>query len=156
MASFELKDFMTRCACALAGILILATADLRADNWPQWRGPDNNGIAPGSGPPISWSESRNIAWKLPLPGKVGSTPLVWGDRIFLTSSRKNDFVLLCVRTDGKPLWERTLARAIDPASKKDEGNEGAASPSTDGKYIYTFHWSGAVACHDFAGRAVWK
>jgi outer membrane protein assembly factor BamB len=67
-----------------------------------------------------------------------------------------DFVLLCVRTDGKPLWERPLARAIDLASKKDEGNEGAASPSTDGKYVYTFLWSGAVACHDFEGREVWK
>src|SRR5262249_40629578 len=56
----------------------------------------------------------------------------------------------------KPLWERLLARAVEPASKKDEGTEGAASPSTDGKHVYTFVWSGAVACHDFEGGEVWK
>jgi outer membrane protein assembly factor BamB len=135
---------------------LLAVADLRADNWPHWRGPDNNGIARSHGLPLRWSESKNIVWKLPLPGKVGSTPVLWNNRLFLISSRDNDMVLLCIRTDGKPLWERLLARAIEPASKKDEGNEGAASPSTDGKYVYTFVWSGAVACHDFEGREVWK
>src|SRR6516165_2239191 len=97
---------MTRFACALVAVLCPGAAQLRADNWPSWRGPDNNGVARGKGPPITWGESRNVAWKLPLPGKAGSTPVVWGERIFLTSSRKNDFVLLCVRTDGKPLWER--------------------------------------------------
>ena len=135
---------MTRFACALVGALFPAAAGLRADDWPNWRGPDNNGVARADGLPITWSESKNVAWKLPLPGKAGSTPVLWGDRLFLTSSRNNDVVLLCIRTDGKPLWERPLARAVGPASKKDEGNEGAASPSTDGKYVYTFAWSGAV------------
>ena len=147
---------MTRFACALVGLWFLAVADLRADNWPNWRGPDNNGVARSHALLISWSESKNIVWKLPLPGKAGSTPVIWGDRIFLTSSKDNDFVLLCIRTDGKPLWERPLARAVGLASKKDEANEGAASPSTDGKYVYTFVWSGAVACHDFKGGEVWK
>src|SRR6202521_3890186 len=77
-----LGGFMTRFACALAGILFLAVADLRADNWPNWRGPDNNGVARVNGLPITWSESKNIAWKLPLPGKAGSTPVIWNDRIF--------------------------------------------------------------------------
>jgi outer membrane protein assembly factor BamB len=147
---------MTRFVCTLMGVWLLGVANLRADNWPNWRGPDNNGVARSHGLPIRWSESRNIVWKLPLPGKAGSTPVIWGDRIFLTSSKDNDFVLLCIRSDGKPLWECPLARAVGLASKKDEGNEGAASPSTDGKYVYTFVWSGAVACHDFEGREVWK
>jgi outer membrane protein assembly factor BamB len=133
-----------------------ALAGLGADYWPSWRGPGHDGVARGKGPPIIWGEGRNVAWKLPLPGKAGSTPVVWGDRIFLTSSRKNDVVLLCVRADGKLLWERTLAREAPAASKKAEGNEGAASPSTDGKHVYTFDWSGTVACHDFEGRQVWK
>jgi outer membrane protein assembly factor BamB len=137
-------------------MLFLPGACLRADNWPNWRGPDNNGVARGNRLPLTWSESRNIAWKLPLPGKAGSTPVIWNDRIFLTSSRNDDFVLLCIRTDGKRLWERVLARGVGRASKKDEGQEGAASPSTDGKYVYTFLWSGAAACHDFKGREVWK
>jgi outer membrane protein assembly factor BamB len=140
---------------ALVGMWFPA-AGLRADNWPSWRGPENNGVARVDRLPFTWGESRTVAWKRPLPGKAGSTPVVWGDRIFLTSSRDDDFVLLCIRTDGKPLWERVLERGIGPASQKDEGTEGAASPSTDGKYVYTFVWSGAVACHDFEGREVWK
>jgi outer membrane protein assembly factor BamB len=147
---------MTRFACALAGTWFLAVANLRADDWPHWRGPDHNGVARSHGLPLHWSESGNIAWKLALPGKAGSTPVISGDRIFLTSTKGPDVVLLCISTDGKPVWERTLARAVAPASKKDEGNEGAASPSTDGRYVYTFVWSGAVACHDFEGREVWK
>src|SRR5438270_372216 len=147
---------MTRFACALAGALLLAAADLRADNWPNWRGPENNGVAATTELPIRWSESENLAWKLPLPGQTGSTPVIWGDRIFLTSSKGEDFVLVCIGTGGKPLWERPLAKAVGPASKKEEGTEGAASPSTDGKHVYTLVYSGAVACHDFAGREVWK
>jgi outer membrane protein assembly factor BamB len=140
----------------LVGIGLLAAADLRADQWPNWRGPDNNGIARSQGLPIRWSESKNVLWKRPLPGQAGSTPVVWDDRLFLTSSKGNDVVLLCIKTDGTPLWERPLARSIGLASKKDEANEGAASPSTDGTHVYSFVWSGAVACHDFAGREVWK
>src|SRR5262245_53609873 len=108
-------------ARAVAAISLLALTELHADDWPHWRGPENNGIAHESSLPITWSESKNIAWKLPLPGKAGSTPVVSGDRIFLTSTRNDDVVLLCVRTDGVPLWERTLARTVQPASKKDEG-----------------------------------
>src|SRR5437868_5167437 len=118
---------MTRFAGALVGVGLLAGADLRADNWPNWRGPDNNGVARGQRPPVRWSESQNVVWKLPLPGKAGSTPVLWGDRLFLTSSKGDDVVLLCVRTDGTPLWERPLARAVGSPSKMDEGNEGAPS-----------------------------
>ena len=70
------KYFMTRVACAVMGISLLAMADLRADNWPHWRGPDNNGVASENGLPITWGESKHIAWKLPLPGKAGSTPVI--------------------------------------------------------------------------------
>src|SRR5262249_44070953 len=124
---------MTRSACAVVAVLFLTVADLRADNWPHWRGPNNDGVAPGNAAPLTWSESCNIAWKFPLPGKTGSTPIVWGDRLFLTSTRDNDFVLLCLRTDGKLLWERLLDRAVGRPSPMDDGNEAAASPSTDGK-----------------------
>ncbi len=145
---------MTRVAWALVGTWFLVVGDLRADNWPHWRGPDNNGVARQDKLPLLWSESKNLAWKLPLPGKAGSTPVIWGDRLFLTSPKNNDVVLLCIRTDGKLLWERPLAKAL--TFKKDEANEGLASPSTDGKHVYTLVYSGAVACHGFDGREVWK
>jgi hypothetical protein len=145
---------MTRFAWALAATWLLVTSDLRADNWPHWRGPDNNGVARHDKLPIIWSESKNLVWKLPLPGKAGSTPVIWGEHIFLTSSKNNDVVLLCIRTDGKLLCERPLARAV--TFKKGEANEGLASPSTDGKHVYTLAYSGTVACHDFDGNEVWK
>src|SRR5579859_3412339 len=56
------------------------------DSWAQWRGPLGTGVAPNAQPPIEWSETKNIRWKTPLPGKGHSTPIVWGDRIFLTTA----------------------------------------------------------------------
>lgn len=138
----------------IIGILAFSPA-VRAENWPSWRGPQQNGISTETGLPVSWSETKNIAWKLPLPGKGGSTPVVWDDRIFLTSAKNNDLMLLCIGADGKQLWERKLAKAVRLVIKYDEANEASASPSTDGKHVFTFVGSGDCACHDFAGNEVW-
>jgi outer membrane protein assembly factor BamB len=135
---------------------VFSTTAARAENWPSWRGPDNNGISPETRLPAEWSEKKNLAWKLPMPGKAGSTPVIWGDRIFLTSADNNDLALLCVGTDGKLLWKRKIARAVRLAIKRDEANEASASPSTDGKHVYAFVGSNDVACFDFAGNEVWK
>lgn len=140
-----------------AGCFFLSlTTGARADNWPSWRGPENNGIARETGLPLTWSETKNLAWTLPLPGKAGSTPVVWGDRIFLTSAEGNDLALLCLTTDGKVQWKRKLAAAVRIAIKYDEANEASASPSTDGKHVYYFVGSGHVGCFDFQGQEVWK
>jgi outer membrane protein assembly factor BamB len=136
-------------------LLAVAAAEVHADNWPAWRGPGQNGVSAEKGLPVSWSETENLAWKLPLPGKAGSTPIVWGERIFLTSAKNNDLVLLCVSTDGKPLWERKLAKAVRLAIKKDEANEASSSPSTDGKHVFSFVGAGDLACHDFDGNQKW-
>ncbi len=143
--------------CVLLSLTFFFSAEAvaRADNWPQWRGPENNGIARVTGLPTSWSESKNIVWKLPLPGKAGSTPIVWGEHIFLTSAKNNDLELLAISTSGKPLWEKKLAKAARLAIKKDEANEASASPSTDGKHIFTFVGTGDCACHDFQGKEIW-
>ena len=62
------------------------SAESSDQNWPQWRGPAANGVAPGSDPPASWSEDQNIAWKVELPGRGSSTPVIWGDRLYLTTT----------------------------------------------------------------------
>ena len=64
-------------------------AAARADNWPQWRGPTNDGICKETNLPAEWSETKNVVWKLPMPGMAGSTPAIWGERIFLTSEDGN-------------------------------------------------------------------
>jgi len=105
---------------------------------------------------VEWSATKNLAWKLPLPGKGGSTPVVWGDRIFLTGGTKSDLFLCCVSTDGKLLWQRKLAAPQRLTFMRDEANEASASPSTDGKHVYTFIGTGDLACFDFEGKEIWK
>ncbi len=125
-----------------------------ADNWPQWRGPGNDGISQETGLPTVWSSTENIAWTLPMPGMAGSTPVVWGDRIFLTSADQDDLVLLCVSTAGKELWKHPLGKGNFKA-RNDEGNAASASPCTNGQYVWAFVASGDLACLDFAGKEVW-
>jgi outer membrane protein assembly factor BamB len=141
---------------ALACLLVLSPVALaRADNWPQWRGPAGDGVSKETDIPTRWGADQNIAWTLPLPGMAGSTPVVWGGRIFLTSEDGNDLVLMCVGTDGKELWKRKVGGGRFRA-RADEGNGTSASPSTDGSHVYAFVGSGDLGCFDFEGNAVWK
>jgi outer membrane protein assembly factor BamB len=148
----------SRVAYPLLGVsllpLLLAGA-VRADNWPQWRGPEGDGISKETNLPTTWSASENVAWTLPLPGMAGSTPAIWGERIFLTSEDGQDLVLLCVSTEGKPLWKRKLCSGRFRA-RGDEGNLASASPSTDGKHVWAFVGSGDMACFTLDGKEVWQ
>jgi outer membrane protein assembly factor BamB len=140
----------------LAGCVVMAwTGAARADNWPSWRGPERNGICRETGLPVKWSVTENVAWTLPMPGMGGSTPVVWGDRIFLTSAEKNNTVLMCISTDGKTLWKKTVGTP-QKMYQKDEGNNASASPSTDGKYVWCYVASGELSCFDFDGNQVWS
>src|SRR5262249_46286140 len=111
---------------AFGGILLFGPSLVRADDWPAWRGPENNGICKETGLAGQWGEKNNIAWKLPLPGKAGSTPVVWKDRIFLTSAEGQDLVLLCVGTDSQQRWKRKLGTAGRTNIKKGEANEASS------------------------------
>ncbi len=151
---------MTRSAVArrllLACLLVSSSVGLvRADNWPQWRGPDNDGASKETNLPTKWSATQNVAWTLPMPGMAGSTPIVWGEHLFLTSADGDDLVLLCVSTAGKELWKRKLGSGKVRALS-DEGNGASSSPSTDGKHVWAFVGSGDFACVDFDGKEVWK
>jgi outer membrane protein assembly factor BamB len=126
-----------------------------AENWPQWRGPTDDGICRETNLPTDWGATKNIAWKLPLPGMGGSTPVIWGDRIFLTSEDGDDVVLLCVSTAGKPVWKRKLGTGR-ARFRRDEGNQASPSPSTDGRHVFAFTGTGDFACFDFAGKEIWK
>jgi outer membrane protein assembly factor BamB len=140
---------------ALACSLCCCEASVQAGNWPQWRGPENDGICSESNLPLEWSTTKNVAWKLPLPGMGGSTPIVWGERIFLTSADGNDLVLLCLSPAGRELWKRKLGTG-NKRFRRDEGNEASSSPSTDGKHVYAFLGTGDFACFDFDGNEVWR
>jgi outer membrane protein assembly factor BamB len=148
---------MRRCLLVAVAFL-LACLPALADNWPQWRGPTGDGISKEMNLPAEWSDTKNVVWKLKMPGIGSSTPAVWGDRLFVTSQDGDDLVLLCISTKGEELWKKKLANAtrsrIGP--RGDEGNGASGSPSTDGKHVYAIFGTGDFACFDFDGKEIWQ
>ena len=139
-------------ACTLAAAAAVPAAV--ADNWPQWRGPKNDGHSAEKGLPAEWGPDKNVVWKFKVPGPGSSTPCVWGDDIFFTSIDGADVALVCVGTDGRQKWKVKVAPA-GKSGRGDEGNDASASCSTDGKHVWAFAGNGKLACYDFAGKEVW-
>jgi outer membrane protein assembly factor BamB len=137
-------------------LLALLAVPGRADNWPQWRGPDNDGVSRETNLPAEWDATKNVVWKLRLPGKGSSTPAIWGDRLFLTSEDAKDLVLVCISTEGKELWKRKLGTSSGRMIMRDESSPATSSPSTDGTHVYAFVGPGDFACFDFDGKEVWR
>ncbi|SRR6266540_232207 len=150
-------------------------------NWPQWRGPLANGVAPHANPPIHWNETNNVRWKIPLPGKGHSTPIVFGDQIFLTVAvpigdaqkpvydnapgthdnvpvtHRHQFLVLAVRRqDGKVLWHRTVREEFPHEGGHETGSLTSNSPVTDGERIYAFFGSRGLYCLDLNGEMKWQ
>jgi outer membrane protein assembly factor BamB len=138
-------------------VILLATVSLaQADNWPQWRGSRGDGISTEKDLPVQWTKTEGIAWKLPLPGRGGASPVVWGERIFVTSVDEDDnLVLLCINTDGKQKWKQVVSSG-NRAVRGDEGNSASPSPCTDGQHVWAFFTNGVLGCYTVDGKEVWK
>lgn len=129
-----------------------------ADNWPMWRGANGDGTCSESNLPEKWSQTENVAWKVALPDRGNSTPVVWGDKLFLTQAveKEGRRMLLCFdKKTGKQLWdagvnhkEAELTHATNPYC--------SASPATDGERVVVFHASAGVFCYDMNGKELWK
>jgi hypothetical protein len=149
---------------------VLLAARVAAEDWPGWRGPRGDGTSLEKDVPVRWSATENVAWKTPIPGVGHSSPIVSGDRIFLTSclTDNQDRVLLCLdRTTGNLMWQRNVVHA--PLERKHDLNSFASgTPATDGRLVYvTFLEPDAagraevtpgsivVAAYDFDGRQAW-
>jgi outer membrane protein assembly factor BamB len=138
-----------------ASLLLLASAaSLIADDWSNWRGPTQNGVASGTGYPTEWSAEKNVAWKIALPGKGSSTPAVSGDRIFVTSGADGKNALLAFDRSGKEVWRVIVGNERPGKNKKASGSN--PSCVTDGKHVFAYFKSGDIACVDFAGKTVWQ
>jgi outer membrane protein assembly factor BamB len=144
-----------RCWSVACAFLLSWSCFALADNWPQWRGPNGDGVCTETKLPSEWGPSKNILWKLPLPGMSGATPAVWSERIFLTSEDGGNVVLFCVSTAGKPLWKREIGPGKG-RFRSDEGNQASPSPSTDGTHVYAFTGAGDFAAFDFDGNEIWR
>ena len=128
---------------------------LFAENWPQWRGPHLTGASTETDIATRWSATENVAWRIDLPGHAGATPVVWEDRIFLTTANGENLELWCISTDGEKLWQRSLGSG-DVSIRNDEGNLASPSPCTDGKNVWALIGNGMLSCFDRDGKEIWS
>lgn len=131
--------------------LLIAAA--QAENWPQWRGPTLNGISGEKNLPTKWSPKENIAWRLDLPAWSGSTPIIWGDTIFLNVADGDNLELWRVDRRGpKVLWKRPLGGGNVKLRKQ---NMSSPSPVTDGTNVWVMTGTGLLKAFDFNGNELW-
>jgi outer membrane protein assembly factor BamB len=127
-----------------------------AKYWPVWRGPSGQGLATGSYPD-TWSGTENVVWKKAVPGRGNSSPIVWGDRIFMTTAHDGGqrvSLLAFRRSDGAQLWE-AFAPEGSASRVHYKNGHASATPSTDGSLVYAFFGSRGLAAFDFNGKLVW-
>lgn len=151
----------------------------RQAHWPQWRGPALNGVAAGDAP-LEWSDSGSVSWKVEIPGRGFSSPVVWGDRLFLTTAvptrsdaappeaggrgpggnvgvQEHRFLVMAFdRLSGKPLWEQTAATATHEGYHRLYGSFASNNPATDGVRVYAFFGSQGLYAYDMNGKQIWK
>lgn len=156
-----------------------------AENWAQWRGPLNSGVAESSDPPTSWSETENIQWKVPIEGDGTSTPIIWEDKVFILSAVKTDqkdssipdpadqpktnffdikrpnavheFLVMCFdRNTGRRIWRETATKKIPHEGAHNDNDFASASPTTDGKRLFCWFGSAGLFCYDLDGKKIWK
>ena len=146
--------------------------------WPTWRGPGAIGISTTANPPIEWSETKNVRWKVEIPGRGHSSPIVWGDRVYLTTAvplgvtgaaqhaprgtlaqrGMHRFVVMALdRKTGKTVWERVV-REAEPheRSHADHGTWASSSPFTDGQRLYAYFESFGLYAFDMNGTLLWE
>ena len=145
---------------ALAILAILAcAAATRAGDWPLFRGPDRNGVSPEAEAPTKWGPEQSIKWKVALPGPGNSSPVVLGERVFLTAAENAQGTrrsLYCFdRADGKQRWVKSVS--YDKPDPTHEQNPYAGStPATDGERVVVWHGSAGVHCYDLDGEPLWS
>ena len=170
---------LTLTGLALSLTAVLYAADPAAERfWPQWRGPHATGVAPHAKPPLEWSETKNVRWKIEIPGRGSSSPIVWGNQIFLTTAVPagvslaeshqprggvtprvpHRFIVMAIdRATGKVLWERVAKEeAPHEASHQDNGTWAASSAVTDGEHVIASFESRGIFAYDLKGNPVWQ
>jgi outer membrane protein assembly factor BamB len=138
-------------------VFVLLAAPVWAENWPAWRGPHATGVCEERNLPITWSPKQNIRWKVPLPGPGNSTPVIWGDRVFVSQALdggKRRVVIAFHRADGKKLWQQGMNCQVTETSHP-QNPPCSASPVTDGAAVYAHFASAGVVAYDLHGNKLW-
>lgn len=142
----------------LAFLVAVCPSLLLAANWPMWRGPNGDGTTEESNLPEKWSATENVVWKVRLPDRGNSTPVVWGGKVFLTQAieKEGRRLLLCFdRKSGGKLWEAGTTWK-EPELTHGTNPYCSASPATDGERVVVFFASAGVYCYDLNGQELWK
>lgn len=155
------------------------------ENWAQWRGPYDNGVAAAGDPPLEWSETTNIKWKSEIPGVGHATPIIWKDQIILLSAVQTDrkveptesgegqedrewmkprstnyvhkFMVISVdRNTGKIQWQTSVREELPYSHTHEFGSWASNSPVTDGEFIYAYFGSHGLYCLNFQGELIWE
>ncbi len=133
------------------------------EHWPRFRGPDGQGTSITSPLPLAWSAEKgaekNIVWRTDIPGRGHSSPVIWGDKIFLTSAGPDGTkrALHCLnRRDGRILWSSPVADHEPEKNVRDKNSFASGTPVTDGERVIAFFGSGGLVCFDFQGSIRWQ
>jgi outer membrane protein assembly factor BamB len=167
-------------------ILFTGTIDVFAQNWPQWRGPLGTGACLAENPPVEWNEDKNIKWKTEIPGKGYSTPIIWDDQIFLTSTIETEeenktfswlhklkfwgtgeetiqsesthqFVVLSInRRNGHLIWKKKVREEVPLVRTHVTGSWASHSMVTDGEHLYAYFGSHGLYCLNLQGNILWE
>jgi outer membrane protein assembly factor BamB len=171
---------MKRLTLLLLLVAVIATT-APAQNWPQFRGPGATGVLESPGQPVTWdaAASQNVLWKLAIPGLAHSSPVVWGNKVFVTTAVnsakdetryglygdvapvKNDpthtwKVYAIDRSNGKILWERIASENIPKVKRHPKSTHADSTPVTDGKYLVVLFGSEGLYTYDLNGKLLWK
>ncbi|MBN2589934.1 MAG: PQQ-binding-like beta-propeller repeat protein [Sedimentisphaerales bacterium] len=136
--------------------IVLICSTVHAGDWSHWRGPSMDGSSEETNLPSSWSKTENVAWVVDLPGLGSATPIISGDKVFITSADKSNDDLLALCFDaktGNQIWKKTVAESDRQAPRN---NLATPSPVTDGKYVYFMFGSGDIAGFDLDGNLIWS
>jgi outer membrane protein assembly factor BamB len=150
-----MKNILLRC---LAGGVLFAFGAVNgvAGDWPSWRGPHQNGTSDETSLPIEFSRTKNVLWRVDMPGAAASTPIVLGDRVFVstTDEKKEQLLAMCLdRKTGATLWSKVVGKGF---RQDNRSNLASPSPATDGKVFVFFFGTGDLAAFDLNGEELWK
>lgn len=168
--------------CLLPTFLVIYAATAGAQNWPAFRGANAAGVAEGRRTPTTWDaeKSVNVKWKTPIPGLAHSSPIVWGDRVFVTTAISGDakstfrhglygdvdsatdvskhvWRVYCLdKQTGRVVWERTAYEGVPKVKRHIKATHANSTPVTDGRHVVAFFGSEGLYCYDFNGKLLWK
>jgi outer membrane protein assembly factor BamB len=183
MSRLSVRSRVALCSMvACASVVLASPADSVPPDgdryWPQWRGPHMTGVSKVATPPTEWSETKNVRWKVEIPGRGSASPVVWGDHIFVLTAvptglapdaahaplggvqprRPHKYVVVAIdRKTGKTVWER-VAKEETPheATRADNGTWASPSAITDGEHVIASFESRGIFTYDMSGTLVWQ